>query len=183
MNRFIISTLVTAVAMAAASPSAQAQRSQRAQSTWNPWQIGAAAGIAFPTGDLGNVANTGYNIALAVGYQQRNTPFGLRGEAAYSEFGNQGPGRNFTIPAFIGNVVYAFQGVSYSPYVIGGIGLYRPNSGPGGDAENRLGFNVGGGIKLPFSNNFETFVEARYHHVSINNGSRSFIPITIGVMF
>jgi hypothetical protein len=177
MNRIVFSTLSAAVAIAAATPNVGAQ------SSYNPWQIGGAAGIAFPTGDLDNVANVGFNVTLAGGYQPRNNPLGVRAEAAFNQFGNQGPGRDFEIPAFTGNLIYAFQGVSYSPYVIGGVGLYRPNIGPGGDAESDFGFNVGGGIKLPFSRSFETFVEARYHHVSVNNGSLGFIPITIGIMW
>jgi outer membrane protein with beta-barrel domain len=180
VNRIIISSFVTAVAIAAASHGAEAQRS-RVQ-TWNPWQIGGAAGIAIPTSDLGEAADMGFNVAVAVGYQQRATPIGFRGEAAYNEFGLPGD-PNFEIPAFTGNVIYAFQGISYSPYAIGGVGLYRPNIGPGNDGENHFGFNLGGGIKLPFSRSFETFVEARYHHVSADNFTMGFIPITIGIMW
>jgi outer membrane protein with beta-barrel domain len=173
----MLSTLSAVVAIAAAAPNV------RAQSTWNPWQIGGAAGIAFPTGDLDNIANVGYNVAVAVGYQQRRNPIGFRGEAAFNGFGRDGPGRSIEIPAFTGNVIYNFQGISYSPYVIGGVGLYRPNILPGGDSENDIGFNIGGGIRLPFSRSFETFVEARYHHVTLDQGSWGFIPITIGIMW
>jgi opacity protein-like surface antigen len=78
-----------------------------------------------------------------------------------------------------------------SPYAIGGAGLYRTavNFNTGGSAaENHFGFNIGGGIKIPLSSSFETFVEARYNRVTINNNaggssSLSFIPVTVGVMF
>jgi opacity protein-like surface antigen len=73
-----------------------------------------------------------------------------------------------------------------SPYAIGGAGLYRTSiavNGGGNAAENHFGFNIGGGIKIPLSTSFETFVEARYNRVSINGGSFSFIPVTVGVMF
>jgi hypothetical protein len=180
VNRIVLSTLSALVAIGAATQNVSAQ------STWNPWQVGGAAGIAFPTGDLGNIANTGFNVTLAVGYQPRYNPIGFRAEAAYNQFGLQGGGGNVNIPAFTGNVVYTLPGVSYSPYVIGGAGLYRTNvefDGGGSTGENDFGFNVGGGIKLPLSKSFETFVEARYNHVSVNNGSYGFIPVTIGIMW
>ena len=49
--------MIAVAGIAAAAPMAQSQG-------YNPFQIGASGGIAFPTGDLGNTTNTGYNIAL-----------------------------------------------------------------------------------------------------------------------
>jgi opacity protein-like surface antigen len=170
--------MAAVVAMAVTTSNASAQLSS------NPFQIGGAAGIAFPTGDLGDVVNTGYNVTLAVGYKPMLTPIGVRVEAAYNEFGGQTGVSNINIPAFTGNLVYGLPGVSFSPYIIGGAGLYTPNTGPGNDRENKFGFNVGGGIKIPLSSSFETFVEARYNRVSLDNGvNLSFIPVTVGIMW
>ena len=179
VNRFIIPTLIAAVSVAAA-PGANAQSSS------NPFQIGGAAGIAFPTSDLGTFTNTGYNVTLAVGYNPAASPVGLRFEAAYNEFGVQGGGGNINIPAFTANAVFALPASGFTPYVIGGGGLYRPGASSqfgNSSAENHFGFNVGGGVKLPLSSSFETFVEARYNRVSMNNGSLSFIPVTVGIMW
>jgi hypothetical protein len=180
VNRIILSTVAAVVAMGVAAPSAGAQIGS------NPFQIGGAAGIAFPTGDLGNIANTGYNVTLAVGYKPMLTPIGVRVEAAYNQFGLKNIDGNVNIPAFTGNLVYGLPGVSFSPYVIGGAGLYRTNvdlTGGGSGGENHFGFNIGGGIKIPLSTSFETFAEARYNRVTVNNGSMSFIPITVGIMW
>ncbi len=180
MNRFILSTLAAAAAVTATAPAA------RAQFLDSPFQIGASAGIAFPTGDLGNIANTGYNVTVAVGYKPQYTPIGVRVEAAYNQFGLQGGGGNVNIPAFTGNLVYGLPGVSFSPYAIGGAGLYRTNvdlTGRGSAGENHFGFNIGGGVKIPLSTSFETFAEARYNHVTVTGGSFSFIPITVGIMW
>jgi opacity protein-like surface antigen len=179
VNRFIIPTLIAAVSIAATAPGANAQSS-------NPFQIGGAAGIAFPTSDLGNATNTGYNVTLAVGYSPAASPIGLRFEAAYNEFGFQGGGGNISIPAFTANAVFALPASGFTPYVIGGGGLYRPGASStfgNTSAENHFGFNAGGGVKLPLSPSFETFVEARYNRVSINGGSLSFIPVTVGIMW
>jgi opacity protein-like surface antigen len=180
VNRLILTTIAAAVTTVAVSASANAQLSS------NPFQIGAFAGVAIPTGDLGDVADMGYNVTVALGYKPMLTPIGIRVEAAYNQFGLQDVDGNVNIPAFTGNLVYELPTMGFRPYVIGGAGLYRTNvdvSGAGSAGENRFGFNAGGGIKLPLSTNFETFVEARYNHVSLDNGSFSFIPITVGVMF
>ena len=179
MNRIIFSTLVAA-GIAAVAPAA------RAQSSSNPFQIGGAAGIAFPTGDLGNAANTGYNVTLAVGYNPPAAPVGLRFEAAYNEFGNQIGSGNLNIAAFTANAVFALPASGFTPYLIGGAGLYRTGANTFGNSasENDFGFNVGGGVKLPLSNSFETFVEARFNRVSISGGGNlSFIPVTVGIMW
>ena len=180
MNRVILPAFAAVIALGAASASAGAQYSS------NPFQIGAAAGIAFPTGDLGDIANTGYNVTVALGYRPALNPIGVRIEAAYNQFGLKDVDGNVNIPAFTGNLVYSLPGISFSPYVIGGAGLYRTNvdiDGGGSAGENHFGFNAGGGIKIPISSSFETFVEARYSRVTVDNGSMSFIPITVGIMW
>jgi opacity protein-like surface antigen len=179
MNRFVFSAFVASTAFLAAAAPARAQG-------YNPFQIGASAGIAFPTGDLGNVANTGYNVTVMVGYKPEFTPIGVRAEAAYNQFGSKIFNGNVNIPAFTGNLVFGLPMGTLSPYVIGGAGLYRTSvdvNGGGTASENDFGFNIGGGIKIPLSTSFETFVEARYNHVTLTNGSFSFIPVTVGVMF
>jgi opacity protein-like surface antigen len=181
VNRFVLSTFVASAALFAAAAPAHAQ-------SYNPFQIGASAGIAFPTGDLGNVANTGYNVTVAVGYSPQFAPIGIRAEAAYNQFGSKVFNGNVNIPAFTGNLVFGLPMGTLSPYAIGGAGLYRTSvdiTGGGTATENDFGFNIGGGLKIPLSSSFETFVEARYHRVSLknNNGSFSFVPVTFGVMF
>lgn len=182
MNRFVLSTFVASAAFLASAAPARAQ-------SYNPFQIGASAGIAFPTSDLGNVANTGYDVTLMAGYKPQFTPIGFRAEAAWNQFGSKVFNGNVNIPAFTGNVVFDLPMAGLTPYAIGGAGLYRTNisvSGGGSSTpENDFGFNIGAGLKIPLSTSFETFVEARYNRVTLQNngGSLSFVPITFGVMF
>ena len=84
MKKTILS-MIAVVGIAAAAPVAQGQG-------YNPFQIGASGGIAFPTGDLGTGTNTGYNIAVVVGYKPQGSPLSVRGEAAYNQFGFSGGG-------------------------------------------------------------------------------------------
>jgi len=92
---------------------------------YNPFQIGAAGGIAFPTSDLGNVTNTGYNVSVMVGYKPQLTPISVRAEAAYNQFGSKIFNGNVNIPAFTGNLVFGLPMGMLSPYAIGGAGLRR----------------------------------------------------------
>jgi opacity protein-like surface antigen len=186
VNRIVLSSLAAAAAIVTSSPTAQAQG-------FNPFSIGASGGIAFPTGDLGTATNTGYNIAVSVGLKSQFSPIGVRAEAAYNQFGFKnnviGANGSINIPAFTGNLVLGLPIAMFSPYAIGGVGLYRPsasvNGGGTSNAENDFGFNVGGGIRIPLSTSFETFVEARYHRVNASGGggNYTFVPVTVGVMF
>jgi opacity protein-like surface antigen len=176
----MISTLAAAALVTAPAPKAQAQSSS------NPFQIGASGGIAFPTGDLGTATNTGYNITVAVGYAPPAAPVALRLEAAYNEWGFKNGGGSFNIPAFTANLVLPLPAAGFTPYAIGGGGLYRPGANTTfatTASENHFGFNVGGGVKLPLTPSFETFIEARYNHLTVNGRSLSFIPVTVGILF
>jgi opacity protein-like surface antigen len=114
-------------------------------------------------------------------------PVSVRAEAAYNQFGFQGSGGNINIPSFTGNLAYELPlGMSFTPYAIGGVGLYRPSADLGGGntgTENDFGWNIGGGVKIPLSSSFETFIEARYNSVNSNGSTFSFVPITVGVLF
>lgn len=179
MKRFVLAGLIAATAAAAAYSPVQAQG-------YNPFQIGASAGVAIPTSDLGNTTDLGYNVTFALGFKPQFTPVGVRAEAAYNQFGIKNGGGNVNIPAFTGNIVLGLPIAMFSPYAIGGAGLYRTNvdlNGVGTGGENHFGFNVGGGVKIPFTPSFETFVEARYHRVTLDNGNMSFVPITFGILF
>jgi opacity protein-like surface antigen len=178
-----ILTLGAIMGLAAAAPVAQSQG-------YNPFQIGASGGIAFPTGDLGTGTNTGYNIALVVGYKPALMPISVRGEAAYNQYGLQSGGGNINIPSFTGNLAYDLPlGMSFTPYAIGGVGLYRPSADLGGGntgTENDFGWNIGGGVKIPLSSSFQTFIEARYNSLRTKGptpSTFSFVPVTVGVLF
>jgi len=152
----------------------------------NPFEIGGAIGAAVPIGDLGDVTDMGYNATFMLGYNPVFLPVGLRFDAAYNEFGITGTDANINIPSFTANAIFKLPTGGFTPYVIGGAGLYRVDTNLFGqtDAENRFGFNVGGGISMPLSG-FKVFVEARYNNVSGSNGSTdlSFVPIVFGASF
>jgi hypothetical protein len=151
----------------------------------NPVQFGIAAGAAIPMSDLSTATNTGFNVTGTVGFHPQLIPLGIRVDGAYNSFGAKGGGANAHFTSVTGNLVYSIPSESVTPYLIGGAGWYNVAvtlTGVGTGSENHFGWNLGGGIKMPLSG-FDTFLEARYNQVQVNNGSLKFVPITFGVMF
>lgn len=176
VNRLIISTFVAAIAMTAPVSSASAQSS-------NPFEIGGAFGAAIPVSDFGDGLDMGWNATFILGYKPSFSPLGLRFDAAYNQFGITDFDENISVASFTGNAVFEAPTGGFTPYIIGGAGLYNIGTSVSGfDSENKFGFNVGGGISMPLSG-FKVFVEARYNHVSVDGGSVKYVPITFGAIF
>lgn len=169
--------MVAGLAIGASANEASAQ---------NPFEIGGAIGAAVPVGDLGDIADMGYNATFLVGYNPAFLPVGLRFDAAYNEFGLKDVDGNVNIPSFTANAILKLPSGGFTPYVIGGAGLYRLGAELFGqtDSENRFGWNAGGGISMPLSG-FKVFVEARFNQVVGKDGdpALNFVPIVFGASF
>ncbi|MFL5469631.1 MAG: outer membrane beta-barrel protein [Gemmatimonadaceae bacterium] len=153
-----------------------------------PVQFGIAAGVAFPTSDLSEGTNTGFNVTGTLALNPAMIPLGIRIDAAYNRFefnDDAGVDGNFHFTSVTGNVVYKIPSTAVAPYLIGGAGLYNVGvtfTDVGSDSENHFGWNIGGGISMPLSG-FDAFIEARYNQVQGDGGSVKFIPVTFGIMF
>jgi opacity protein-like surface antigen len=179
VKRLIIATFLGAAALTTPVASSSAQ-------DFNPFEIGGAIGAAVPVGDLGDFTDVGYNATFMIGYNPVFLPVGLRFDAAYNEFGLEGTDGNVNISSFTGNAILKLPTGGFTPYVIGGAGLYRVGAELFGqtDAENRFGWNAGGGISMPLSG-FKVFVEARFNQVRGEDGgpNLNFVPIVFGAIF
>ena len=181
VKRFSISAALILCATLGTATSAGAQ----AATVLKPVQLGVALGGAIPLSDFGKGFSTGFNFTGTLGFNPVGLPVGFRIDGAYNQFGAKGAS---TIKAKIadvsGNVVFSMTGTpEVTPYLIGGIGYYHTSSSVAGStSSNNVGFNVGGGLKVPLSG-FGVFVEARYNHFTDNSVTTSFVPITVGVMF
>ena len=188
--------LAAAAVLALAASTAQAQTS-----LVKPWSLGITAGATLPTGDLGDLQGTGFNVGGLLDVRSPAIPVGLRLDAAMHQFS----GKDVTIGAVSGetadlrvinvngNATLDVPGfVVFRPYVIGGLGLYR--SQPVGDdidvdAENDLGFNIGGGFRWELAG-FGALIEARFHYIPQEKGTGNpdgnavtFLPIVFGLTF
>jgi hypothetical protein len=178
MRRIFIGLVIAGTSLGGAQLSAQAPK---------PLTIGIAAGAAIPLGDLADVYNTGYNGTVSLGLSSFGSPIGLRFEGMYNKIlgrddvsFNQPDAR---IVAGTANLVYSLPGVGIRPYLIGGAGYYglKPDV-DNNESENKLGLNGGLGAMFPLSG-FNTFIEARLHHVFTDVSSTQFVPVTFGILF
>ncbi|HEY8166166.1 MAG TPA: outer membrane beta-barrel protein [Gemmatimonadaceae bacterium] len=157
-----------------------------AQST-NTVQIGIAAGAAIPVGDFADLFNTGYNGTVFVGIKPLTSPVGIRVDGMYNKFlGRDDIAVNQPDANIIGgtaNLVYSLPGVGIRPYLIGGAGYYGLKlDTPGAERTGKFGVNGGVGAAFALSG-FNTFLEARFHHVDTEGGSTQFIPVIFGLSF
>lgn len=184
MKRIVLGALA-AVALASGTASAQVR----------PVTLGLAAGASIPTGDLGDMSETGFHVLGTLGAKPPLLPLGFRADIMYNQLGVKDglgvPGvaddDNFRLFSVNLNLLLSGSSptplVGFAPYVIGGAGYYNSKVADF-DAENDFGLNVGGGIRFNLGG-FSTFGEVRYHHVFVgeDQDNLSFLPITFGIMF
>jgi opacity protein-like surface antigen len=166
-----------------------------AQSTERSVSVGVSGGLSLPMGDLGDVANSGYNLTGHLFFKPAALPsVRLRADVSYDRWDYRNivrsAGAEQTL-GFVGNVVYDFPKASSSmlrPYVLGGLGLFRVRTsitrsgGAVGPVDSNLGLQAGGGLSFQLSD-FSTFAEARFVNVFGDGGSSRYVPITFGVRF
>lgn len=173
-----IATLAVLAALAAASSTSSAQSAK-------PVSLGISAGASIPISDIGNDYKTGWNGTVSLGLNSVGTPLGIRFDGMYNSFSAQDGVnlRDYKIAGANANIVYALPGTGIRPYLIGGGGIYGLKyDDPTRDWTTKFGVNGGIGASFPLSG-FNTFVEARLHHVFTDTGTIQFIPVTFGISF
>ena len=174
-------TSVTIAAMALAIFSSASM----AQST-KPVSLGISGGASIPVGDFADIYSTGFNGTVSLGLNSYGSPIGFRVDGMYNGFNDRSdlivPRPNYRIIAGTANLVYALPGRGMRPYLIGGAGVYgqRPDID---EAKYTTDFGLNGGIGAAFPlSGFNTFIEARFHHV-MSDVATQFIPVTFGISF
>lgn len=173
-----------ALTLAALATLAVASSTSSAQST-KPVSLGISAGAAIPTSDIGDDYNTGWNVTASLGFNSYASPVGFRIDGMYNSFGAKDDRdlRDYKIAGANANIVYALPGTGMRPYLIGGGGVYGLKYDiPDRDWTTKFGLNGGIGASFPLSG-FNTFAEARFHHVFTDVGTINFIPVTFGISF
>lgn len=161
--------------------------------------LGISGGAAIPAGDFGEDYTTGYNGTVSLMFKSIGSPIGLRVDGMYNKMSVKDD-RTISVPGFgivdaavitgaNANLVYSLPGTGISPYLIGGAGVYGlkldVDDGDDPDSESKFGLNGGIGASFPLSG-FNTFIEARFHHIFTKDAfgdSRptQFIPVTFGI--
>lgn len=178
MKHLLLGASVVALSVVAA-PAARAQAG-----------VGVSAGISLPTGDFGKAYKSGYNVNGLVGFSMPLSPIGFRGEVGYNSWDGKsatiGDGTTASVLSGTANIVLQVpMMVVAKPYVIGGIGynwMKFDGGALGTDKENKMGWNVGGGVKFGLGT-LNTMLEARYITINTDDGSTHYVPVTFGIMF
>jgi Outer membrane protein beta-barrel domain len=163
----------------------------------NPIRFNVHAGAALPMGDFGasddpiadGFADLGFRVGAGLEIRPALMPIGLRFDGAYDRMAVEDFDAAYSIWNLTANAV--FSPMASPLYFIGGIGFYSTDvtgsDAPALDAENDFGFNLGAGFQLPLTG-FSTFIEARWHRISVDADIFGFdnidyIPIVFGIRF
>jgi len=182
MTRTLVSSALVLSAIATTSMPAHAQRRT---------SVGFAAGASVPVGDLGDATSTGFHAlgTLAIS-GSASTPLGFRVDGMYNSLSGKSSGPDLTIWTVNGNLVFAFPGMTATPYIIGGAGWYNVGTDEDDvDSSNNFGLNGGIGARFALSG-FSTFAEVRFHNIfgetdeiTDERPSLRVIPLTFGILF
>lgn len=147
-------------------------------------RLGVGVGLSAPSGDLGDVANSGYHALASLQFTIPTLPMALRGDGAVHGLGSAVTGADDVgILAGALSLVFTLPGVGLQPYLLGGIGSYSVRSGPGTDrtSVSDRGYHGGFGVVLGGAGT-GFFAEIRYVKIDVE-GSASLIPLTVGLRF
>jgi opacity protein-like surface antigen len=178
--------------------------------------MGVAAGASIPNGDISSAStntggySTGWNVTVPIGYDFRNTPFGLRVDGSFDRLGGKNFNSAFNAPdltAWSINMDGRLRlplGRTWSRfYVLGGAttskltGYNQDFTNPNAptnqltfsNASWKWGWNAGAGFNFNFGHMTGLFLESRYFDVSQDapNGfpfnSAHWIPVILGIQF
>ena len=183
-----LSLALAAMAAFAAFSSTASAQSAKAIS------LGISAGAAIPVGDFGEDYTTGFNGTASLMFKSIGSPIGLRIDGMYNKMSVKDdrtiaiPGVGVVDAAVItganANLVYSLPGTGITPYLIGGGGIYGLKldieDADDPDTESEFGVNGGIGASFPLSG-FNTFIEARFHHIFTDRAATQFVPVTFGI--
>jgi hypothetical protein len=157
-----------------------------------PTWLGITGGTGIPTGDYGNVANTGWNLG-AIMTRQVNETWGIGADLGYhawsvpSEYealvGSDLSWRGFQAT---GHAIAKFSTQSQlTPYAKLGAGLYNMKLTAEADNssvdENKLGINGSLGLDFPSSGNQKWGIIGSYHHVPSDGSAFNFFTFGLNV--
>jgi opacity protein-like surface antigen len=190
MRSWKIAVLVALAALVASTAFAAGttkMSNTMSSSSSGSWTFGINGGGSFPTSDYGKVAKSGFNIGGEADYWM-NSQWGFGADAAYhannaSDDANAalvadptfGPGteEKFSIIQYGVHTTYLIpmQG-QVAPYLQGGVAGYNIKDkitgglAPGDVSNNKVGFNIGGGVDFHATSSVNLGVGGTYHYVS-----------------
>ena len=168
------------------------------------WMIGAMADVAFPTGDFGDFASTGFSFHVMAGYMVAKSIL-LKLSVGYQTFGSKDEQEGYEssthwVPVLLGANYIFNPGQKFMPFIGLALGLYFWNQTVTSPSYSIPGFGeYGGGEISTTSTEFGVApqvgfyylisattllsVAAEYDIIFTEGSSTSVIAILAGVMF
>lgn len=139
------------------------------------------AGLTNPLSDLNDVADVGWHVMGGAQLSIATLPVGLRADGGYHSFGEQGTNPQTRILSGALSLVITFPGVGLSPYVLGGLGVYRVSLDvDGNEPTSDSGIHGAFGVDIG-ALGFGGFAEVRLVNVSTEgDGNFRFVTATLG---
>ena len=145
-----------------------------------------AGGFSLANGDFGQRNDAGYSIGVGIGMTQAGSPLSFRADGIYNEFNTKSNLGKSRAGGIIASVLYDFamKDASFTPYAIGGVGLYSTREADliNDESDTNVGWSLGAGIRIPLSG-FSAYIESRYHSISSAPGGVAFAPVVFGLRF
>jgi hypothetical protein len=183
-NRGPAACLAFALTFAAGTAHAQA---------WG-WNVGLGGGVTIPTGDMADVAGTGWHTGVAIEWRKVGAPWGIRVSGDFHRFGlsdDLGLDGNIELWRWSGDFLYHFGGSeNLQPYVLGGLGYVNADVEVDDEVgvvsfptDGRLDIIGGVGAVIPMGGRLGVNLEARYELATGDGGDITYIPLSVRIRF
>lgn len=153
MKKSAVLTFVAGAALLFAAPAAT-----QAQYIW------VGGGAAIPTGDFGDVASTGVQGVVGIGFPLGESGFGIGVEGSYGSNSLEGDDTDgsFNPLGLMGGIGYRVgDPENLGIYLFGQGGLLSVDP-PVGDSESAFGYAFGAGVDIPVGESVGVWIEGRF---------------------
>jgi opacity protein-like surface antigen len=159
----------------------------------NKMGVSVQAGVAFPTGDFGDGAGTGFGATGTFLYDV-SPMFQVTGSVGYAKWGPKEDlpsGYDYslsTVPVLVGGR-YSFGKDNFMPYVLAELGVHFLSStvespfGKFSDSSTKFGFAPGVGFVYKFNPKVGLDVNVKYDLISTEGSSTTYVGVNAGVLF
>lgn len=152
--------------------------------TANAQSVFVLAGGAFPLGDYGDFADTGWMVAGGLSFNVGEGGLFAGVEGLYSRSGTESEGvstKPYSAMGFLGYDIPTESSVA--PYVFAGAGLQgvSVSTDLGSESESAFGYQFGVGVAFTGESNVTPLLEVRYQGSGDENVDLNFVGVSAGV--
>jgi len=181
MNRVLQVALAVTLASLAGAAAVAAQGAR----------FGVGGGLLSPMGDYKDLDKTGWHGLVRVDLSIPMSPVGIRVDGLYGQTSHKAPFDGDGSSKGIGGLVSLVWNIPVpaplvKPYVLAGGGFFNLKttipSLSVDSSESKFAYGLGAGVRIG-AGPLNLFAEGRYVSVQTSGSAKTFIPLTVGVLF